>query len=376
MALPVKLGNGAKSAIHLVGKGYHPLPGSVGSLHADSAPGTADSADMQQALNPESTLRMLWNTQIESRADKATWPGFSPASYVQLPRQLLSLSHGVVSFGPVSIQGVSKRIVALMAGNDFGVEFEWHLDVLAAQQGGLLDGQLQIEPASGKVPPNGCCLCKLTFTAGLKPQLFEAGIKCHISAVAELLSPLQPARLPSLNSPLNSPRTAGTASSQAESTSGVTRAESAQALAGSHSPAQHGHRSPRLATSPRKAASRSEQSLAGAPVRQGSLKSPARDKSQTSPSRAIASQNRAPMSRTSSVNSPEGKKAMSPQKSPPKSSGKTLKAPSPVKAPGKASSSASIGRLSSSTASGTKPVAKSPHKMRRESGQLTVLHCT
>ncbi len=344
VTLPIKLGNGAKTALHLVGKGYHPLPS------------VADAAGMQQRLGSDSTLRTLWDTQIEAAADKATWLGFSAVCHVQLPRQLLSLSHGLVSFGPVSVQAVSKRVVAVVAGNDFGVTFEWALDVLG-QERGLLDGSLQIEPSSGTLPPNGCCLCRLTFTAGLTSQLFEASIRCHVSPVAEPLSPLQPTRVPSLNSPLNSPRTAGSASSQSDS---------AQKLAGNQSTAQHGRRSPRMATSPRKASSRAETGLAGAPVRQ---RSPTKDKSGTSPSKSSASQNRAPVSRTSSMHSSGGQKV----RSPPKSSGKTVKAPSPVKAAGKASSTASVGRVSSSVASRAKPVATSPHKNRRESGHFPVI---
>lgn len=348
VTLPIKLGNGAKTALHLTGKGYHPLPGS------------ADSAEAQQSMSVD---RTHWDTQIEAAADKATWPGFSAASFAQLPQQLLSLSHGMVSFGPVTIQGISKRVVALMAGDSFGVEFEWALDVLA-QKRGLLDGALQIEPSSGKLPPNGCCLCRLTFTAGLNPQLFEAGIRCHVSPVAEPLSPLQPARVPSLNSPLSSPRTAGSASSQTES---------AYKVAGSQGTAQHGRRSPRMATSPRKPSTGSE--LRTAPVRQASSGSPAKDKSQTGPHRSPASQNRAPVSRTSSVHSSAGQKAMSPHNSPPKASGKALKVPTPVKAPGKAGSTSSIGRASSSVASQAKPFATSPRKSRRESGYFLGLSC-
>lgn len=346
VALPIKLGNGAKTALHLVGKGYHPLPA------------VADSAGMQQGT--DSTLRTLWDTQIQAAADKATWLGFSAVSHVQLPRQLLSLSHALVSFGPVSIQAVSKQVVAVVAGNDFGVTFEWALDVLS-QERGLLDGSLQIEPSSGTLPPNGCCLCRLTFTAGLNSQLFEAGIKCHASPIAEPLSPLQPTRVPSLNSPLNSPRTAGSASLQSDS---------AQKLAGNQGTAQHGRRSPRMAASPRKASSRAEPGLAGAPVRQ---RSPTKDKSGTSPSKSSASQNRVPVSRTSSMHSSGGQKVLSPPKSPVKSSGKTVKAPSPVKAAGKASSTASIGRASSSVASRARPVATSPHKHRRESGHVSII---
>jgi len=348
VALPIKLGNGAKTVLHLVGKGYHPVLA------------IADSAGMQQRLGTDSTLRTLWDTQIEAAADKATWLGFSAVSHVQQPRQLLSLSHALVSFGPVSIQAVSKRVVAVMAGDAFGVAFEWALDVLA-QERGLLDGSLQIEPSSGTLPPNGCCLCRLTFTAGLNPQLFEASIRCHVSPVAEPLSPLQPTRVPSLNSPLNSPRTAGSASSQSDS---------AQKLAGNQGTAQHGRRSPRMATSPRKASSRAEPGLAGAPVKQ---RSPTKDKSCTSPSRSSASQNRAPVSRTSSMHSSGGQKVLSPPKSPAKSTGKTVKAPSPVKAAGKAGSAASIGRASSSVASRAKPGSTSPHKNRRESGHFLLI---
>ena len=354
ITLPIKLGNGAKIALHICGKGYHPLPAVADSLSDESALVTAESSSRHQ--------RVAWGSQIDSAADKATWPGFSAASLVQLPQQLLSLSHGLISFGPVSIQGISKRVVALTAGADFGIEFEWSLE-LCAREKHLLDGSLQIEPLSGKLAPNDCCLCRLTFTAGLNPQLFEASIKCHATPVAEPLSPLQPTRVPSINSPLSSPRTAVRTASHAES---------AQPAAGTHGTAQHGRRSPRMAISPRKG-SRADPGLAGAPVRQGSLGSPSKDKGLSSPSRAVASQNRAPLSRASSSSSSiGGQKGMSPQSSSSKATLRKGKAASPAKAAGKAGSPTLTGRAGSSVGAGVKPTARSPHKARRESGWLTM----
>ena len=324
-----------------------------------------ESASVTAAELPSRQRSIAWGSQIDAAADKATWPGFSEASLVQLPGQLLSLSHGVISFGPVSIQGTSKRIVALTAGTEYGIEFEWSLEVLAREHQ-LLDCSLQIQPSSGKLEPNGCCLCRLTFTAGLNSQLFEAGIKCRVTALAQPPSPLQPTRVPSINSPLNSPRTIAGATSQAESSKPV---------AGNLSAAQHGRRSPRMSSSPRKGP-RADSGLAGAPVRQGSLGSPTKDKAQSSPSRALASQNRAPISRTSSsVSSSAGQQGMSPQKSSPRATVRSGKAASPAKAGGKASGAAPTGKTSSPKGSGVKPSVKSPHKARRESGQHRHFAC-
>ena len=345
ITLPMKLGNGAKTALHIKGAGYHPLPA------PDQSSATSDESLGSQQ-------RVTWESQIlGSTTDKASWPGFSTASLVQLPQQLLSLSHGVVSFGPVSVLGVSKQVIALRAGADFGVEFEWRLETLSHDKQ-LLDGCLKVEPMTGQLAPNGCCLCRLTFTAGLNPQLFEAGIKCVVSPVTEAVSPLQPARVPSINSPLNSPRRSASGSSS--------QAEPSPVVVGKLSTAQHGRRSPRMAASPEKGA-RAERGLAGAPVKQGSLgSSPSKDKGHSS-------QNRAPVSRTSSsVGSPGGHKGMSPQRSPQKSPAVTnAKATSPVRAAGKTSSTSTtaLGRSGSLIDSGAKPTARSPHKPRRESGQ-------
>ena len=349
ITLPMKLGNGAKSALHIVGAGYHPLA-------------TPDQSSVTSDESLGSQQRVTWESQIlGSTADKASWPGFSTASLVQLPCQLLSLSHGVVSFGPVSVLGVSKQVIALLAGADFGVEFEWRLEVLAHDKQ-LLDGCLQVEPMRGQLAPNGCCLCRLTFTAGLNPQLFEAGIKCLVTPMAEAVSPLQPARVPSINSPLHSPRRSASGSSS--------QAEPSLAVAGKLSTAQHGRRSPRMTASPEKGA-RADRVLGGAPVRQGSPgSSPSKDKGHSS-------QNRAPVSRTSSsVGSPREHKGMSPQKSPHKNSVPAVKAGSPVRPAGKASSTttSALGRTGSHTGSGAKPTARSPHKPRRESGQLISAH--
>lgn len=350
--LPIKLGNGTKTALHITGKGYHPLPAPVQPSVASS-----NTLTTQQSTQQSAQQKGSWESQVlGSTADKASWPGFSTASLVQLPRQLLSLSHGVVSFGPVSILGVSKQVIALTAGAHFGVEFEWHLELLAHDKQ-LLDGSLQVEPMKGQLAPHGCCLCRLTFTAGLNPQLFEAGIKCLVTPVAEALSPLQPARVPSINSPLSSPR-------RPAGGSGSLQAEPFPAVVGNPSTAQHGRRSPRMASSPEKGA-RAERGPA--PIRQGSTgSSPAKDKGHTS-------QNRAPLSRTpSSAGSPGGHKGMSPEKSPQKSPAvRATKAASPVRAAGKATSTGNTlsGRTWPLTGHGAKPTARSAHKLRRESGQ-------
>ena len=362
--LPIKLSNGTKTALHITGQGYHPLPAATLSP-SDHSSSVGDESQMgQQSLT--------WGSQISPEGDKATWPGFSTSSLVQFPQQLLSLSHTSVSFGPVSIQGISKRVVAVTAGPNFGVEFAWDLSVLASDQQAL-DGCLQIDPMSGKLGPNDCCLCRLIFIAGLNPQLLEASIKCHITPVTEPLSPLQPARVPSINSPLHSPRTAAGSSSQAESPQ-KNHGENSKL-----STAQHGRRSPKLATSgsPKKSAGAAPGHEAGAPVRQGSLGSPKQAKGFSSPSHAAASQNRAPVSRSSSsVSSPSGQKGMAPLlKSPPKASSRTSKAASSSKAGAKASSTASLGRVSSVSSKG-KPTAQSPHKARMESGRWTGQQCT
>lgn len=187
ISLPIKLGNGTKDALTVSGKGFHPLPAVAQSALSDTsvtASNTAGSAG--QGTDP--MLRTLWQSQAEHEADKATWPGFSPASSQQAQQQQLCvLSHGVVSFGPVSIKRCSKRVVALTAGPQHGLEYEWDLGMLSAN--GCLDGQLEVQPASGKLAPGQCCLCKLIFTAGLNPQLFEGAIQCR--AV-----PLPPSEVP------------------------------------------------------------------------------------------------------------------------------------------------------------------------------------
>ena len=48
-----------------------------------------------------------------------------------------------------------------------------------------MNGQLDVDPARGKLQPGERCICKLTYQAGLQPELFQGEVICLARAAAE-----------------------------------------------------------------------------------------------------------------------------------------------------------------------------------------------
>lgn len=403
ISLPIKLGNGIKDALTVMGKGFHPLSAAAQSALADPSAATVSVPAGTAGDSSSPMLRTLWQSQVQQNADKATWPGFSAASSQQAQQQqLLVLSHGVLSFGPVSIKRHSKRIVALTAGPQHGAEFEWDLGMLGCD--GCLDGQLDIQPANGKLAPNECCLCKMTFTAGFNPQLFQGAIQCRAVALPQSAAPVQAASLAlaSLDSvvvhssqsaavqPQGSP-TAPRAgmrrnSNSAQSMPGMT-GNSRQSLQVPSSPGAVAKAAPANAalqsTSGRSALTKQGSAGRDGNSRQNSLHSPSRGKAPTSPlspslrqtsvssqhRTPISSQNRTQVSRSLAGNSPQGHVPAGPaplRTSPSKVTSRSAATSSSPRAELKAKQSPA--RISSITNLPARSLSQSPSKAKQEPG--------
>lgn len=48
-----------------------------------------------------------------------------------------------------------------------------------------MDGQLDVDPARGELQPGESCICKLSYQAGLLPELFQGEVTCVAQAAAE-----------------------------------------------------------------------------------------------------------------------------------------------------------------------------------------------
>lgn len=388
VSLPIKLGNGAKETLTVTGKGFHPLPAAVQLPLAESSPTAISSTAGSAGEVSQAMLRTLWQTQVDKDVDKATWPGFSSASSQHAQQQqLLVLSHGVVSFGPVSIKRCSKRVVALIAGAQHGVEFEWDLGMLGAN--GCLDAQLDIQPASGKLAPGDCCLCKLTFQAGLNPQLFEGALQCKALVVPNsAASPssaapnssqavsMQPHTV-QISKPMQSmPSTAPASRLSPRSLN----SPGAATGAGTNSPGRAVPSSPKQQGS----ASRAALPKQATPTqmaygRQSSLSSPIKGKAPNSPlspvasqrRKSLSSQNRPSISQTSPAKSPQGQKPTGPalqQNSPSKGTSRSSISGLLPKAGAKAKQSPA--RISSITNLPARSPSQSPGKAKQPSGTL------
>ena len=396
VSLPIKLGNGAKEILTVTGKGFHPMSAAVQLPLTETSPAISSAAG-SAGNDSKAMLRTLWQTQVDKHADKATWPGFSPASSQETQqRQLLVLSHGVVSFGPVSVKRCSKRVVALIAGAQHEVEFEWDLGTLGAN--GCLDGQLDIQPASGKLAPGECCLCKLTFQAGLNPQLFKGALQCKALSIPNSAASRSSALLHSSQAASMQPHTFPSASKGDEvhssnpaqsmpSTASASRASprllsspGAASGAGTKSAGKAAPNSPAQTSSagraaPPKQASSGQRTLS----RASSLSSPTKSKAPTSPLSPVASQrraslssqNRASISQTSPAKSPQGQKPTGPalqQNSP--SQGTRRSTTSGMASQAGAKSKQSPARISSITNLPARSTSQSPGKAKQQPGAL------
>ena len=48
-----------------------------------------------------------------------------------------------------------------------------------------MNGQLDVDPDHGELQPGESCICKLTYQAGLQPELFQGEVTCMARAAAE-----------------------------------------------------------------------------------------------------------------------------------------------------------------------------------------------
>ena len=48
-----------------------------------------------------------------------------------------------------------------------------------------MNGQLDVDPAHGELQSGESCICKLTYQAGLQPELFQGEVTCMARAAAE-----------------------------------------------------------------------------------------------------------------------------------------------------------------------------------------------
>ena len=84
-------------------------------------------------------------------------------------------------FGTVPALSVNRRVVLLRSTAEVDYDFNWDLGAV----GGVgIDGDCKVEPKSGVLPAGGTVFCKVVFTAGAKPQVFDGSVRCELSPVS------------------------------------------------------------------------------------------------------------------------------------------------------------------------------------------------
>ena len=112
--------------------------------------------------------------------DRSAWLGYQPTPTLP-PTGDFQLSTHACVFGTVPALSVNRRVVVLRSTSDVDYDFSWDLCAIG---GAGVDGDVAVEPRRGVVPAGGTVFCKVVFTAGAKPQVFDGGIRCELSPVA------------------------------------------------------------------------------------------------------------------------------------------------------------------------------------------------
>ena len=105
------------------------------------------------------------------------WPGYQPTPTLPPAGEFQLSTHACV-FGEVPALSVNRRVVLLRSSSEADYDFAWNLQAMG---GPGVDGEIVVEPATGTLPRGGEVFCKVTFTAGANPQVFDGSIACELT---------------------------------------------------------------------------------------------------------------------------------------------------------------------------------------------------
>ena len=111
------------------------------------------------------------------------WIGYAPEPTLPPVGDFQLSSHACV-FGDVPALSVTRRVVLLRSQSEADYDFVWDLGPFASDG---VDGELVVEPASGRLDRGETVVCKVTFRARDKPQVFDGRVLC-------LLTPVSPSK--------------------------------------------------------------------------------------------------------------------------------------------------------------------------------------
>jgi P pilus assembly chaperone PapD len=163
-AVDVHIEGGETSEMTLRGVGTLPAP----------AGGGAEVVEVVTEVDDEGEVVTVGD------ADRSAWLGYQPTPTLP-PTGDFQLSTHACVLGTVPALSVNRRVVLLRSTAEVDYDFSWDL---CAMGGAGMDGVLKVEPSKGVVPAGGTVFCKVVFTAGVKPQVFDAGIRCELAPVS------------------------------------------------------------------------------------------------------------------------------------------------------------------------------------------------
>ncbi|XP_025115261.1 cilia- and flagella-associated protein 65-like isoform X2 [Pomacea canaliculata] len=99
-----------------------------------------------------------------------------------MPGQLAQLSSERVSFGNMPLFTEGRRIIFIInTSKTRAISFQWHVTSPADSQ------LITILPVQGSVPPNGECLCRITFLAARTTSFYDIDLICEITDEHEVV---------------------------------------------------------------------------------------------------------------------------------------------------------------------------------------------
>jgi hypothetical protein len=169
-AVQVHIEGGEMSEITLRGVGTVPraaTAAAAGGVHVTEVGGLGDGVG---GVNEGVDAAMM-------DADRSSWLGYQPSPTLPPPGDF-QLSTHACAFGAVPALSVNRRVVLLRSTAAVDYDFQWDL---CAMGGAEMDGVVTVEPKRGLVLAGGTVFCKVVYTAGAKPQVFDGSVRCQLS---------------------------------------------------------------------------------------------------------------------------------------------------------------------------------------------------
>ena len=164
--VPVLIEDGETTSVTLRGAGTLPEP-------PPRRKDASDASDENKASNSKLDASLVGDVP-----GRPAWVGYRPVPSLP-PVGDFALSTSSCVVGEVPALSVTRRVV-LLSNRNPGVDFDYAWDLGAFGESGV-DGDVTVEPRSGRVERGETVVFKITFEAREKPQVFDGRITCELT---------------------------------------------------------------------------------------------------------------------------------------------------------------------------------------------------